>query len=73
MMRDNVAQVRYRASRLALSVTMLFAQPLVFRVIIDLGGCGSKGDLFHMYFVTTFEPDFKDNVSLLPLATCGIG
>jgi hypothetical protein len=67
-----VAQVRYRANCPTLSVTVLFAQPLVFSVIINLGGCGPKGYLVHMYFVAAFEPDFKDNVSLLPLVTCGI-
>jgi hypothetical protein len=73
MLRDDVAQVRYRADRLALSATMLFAQSLVLRVIVYLGGCGPQGDLCHGHFVATFKADFKDDVSLLPLATCRVG
>jgi hypothetical protein len=52
---------------------MLFAQPLVFRIIINLGGCGSMGDCFHGHCIVAFESDFKDDVSFLPLATCGVG
>jgi hypothetical protein len=52
---------------------MLFAQSLVLRVIVYLGGCGPQGDLCHGHFVATFKADFKDDVSLLPLATCRVG
>jgi hypothetical protein len=68
-----VAEVYRRAHCLTLSITMLFAQPLVFRIIINLGGCGSMGDCFHGHCIVAFKSDFKDDVSFLPLATCGVG